>query len=619
MSRSRKLFVEALEDRTAPATFGIPWPDAGRLSISFVPDGTQVAGQQSQLFNLLNADAPTPTWEQVILRAFQTWAAPTNINLTVVPDSGAPIGTPGLIQHDSRFGDIRIAAVPMPSDVVASALPFDFSAGRWAGTVEFNSSYLFSIGGSSGYDLFTVALHEAGHALSLASSSDPTSAMDDSYGVIRTGLSPADIATIQALYGVRPQDASNTSLSNSSSLNLSNNGNGLNPLVVDASLVAPTDADFYNFKPGNNQTGLAIMLQTSGISLATTRLTVYSPTQAIMATAVASDLLHGDLTIHLSNLTVGAVYYVEVSGATGDVFSVGSYRMQLVPDGVAPASGTPSTTPVLPADGHTNDTVGTATDIRGSLFHMGTAYAYALRAMVSDATDLDYYHLRSPQGPNGSTVVMTALVWGTDPGGLMPRLRVFDAQGNPINANALVSENNSYVVQVPNALPNTDYYVSVGAEEPSGPNDVGNYFFGVEFTNGAVNLQNFTSGTLSQSAPQTLGTLQVNESQVFHLTLSVSGSGVPAGEGLVLTIYDASGNAVSSLTLPNGETKSLTTFLAPGDYTIRISGIAPVGESFVPITYSLFGLGLSDPIGVATSNPTTRPTNGSGSTFITSA
>jgi hypothetical protein len=109
MLRPRKLILELLEARDTPATFGIPWPDAGSLSLSFVPDGTQVGGQQSQLFSLLNAIAPTQTWEQVILRAFQTWAAPTNINLSVGPDSGAPLGTPGTIQHDPRFGDLRAA------------------------------------------------------------------------------------------------------------------------------------------------------------------------------------------------------------------------------------------------------------------------------------------------------------------------------------------------------------------------------------------------------------------------------------------------------------------------------------------------------------------------------
>jgi hypothetical protein len=616
MPRSHQLTLEPLEDRTAPATFGISWPDPSRLSLSFVPDGTLVAGQQSQLFRLLNAVAPTQTWEQVILRAFQTWAAPTNINFSVVPDTGDPLGMPGLIQHDPRFGDIRIAAVPMSSDVLALGLPFDFSAGRWAGTVEFNSNCLFGINGSTGSDLFTVALHEAGHALSMASSADPSSVMYDSLTGIYTALSSNDIANIQALYGVRPSDSSNSSLANATAVNLSTNGNGLNPVAVDAALVSPADVDYYSFKVGNNQTGLTIMVQTAGISLVTPILTISSPTQGVMATASAPDPLHGDLTVHLANLMVGAVYYTEIAGATGDVFSVGTYRMQIVPDGAAPASGTPSAVPALPADGHSNDSIGTATDIRNSMYHMSTAYAYAVQTGLVDSTDVDYFHLRTPQGPSGSSVVMSAMVWGTALGGLSPVLSVYDAQGHLINATVLVSENNSYVVQVPSALPNSDYYVMVGAEEPNGLNNTGNYFLGIEFTGEAVALQNLTSGTLTQAAPLAVGTLEITQSEVAHLVLSATNSQASAGTGLVMTIYDQFGNAVSSLTVMNGETKSLTAFMGPGNYTVQISGIAADGSLFAPLSYTLFGLDVSDPIGVSPTNPTTTPTNGSKSCFI---
>ena len=54
-SRSTILRAEVLEDRCTPATFGNPWPDATHLTLSFVPDGTQVASHSSNLFQALNA------------------------------------------------------------------------------------------------------------------------------------------------------------------------------------------------------------------------------------------------------------------------------------------------------------------------------------------------------------------------------------------------------------------------------------------------------------------------------------------------------------------------------------------------------------------------------------
>src|SRR5437868_8785950 len=42
MTQSRHIRVEVLEDRLAPSTSGVTWPDGGHLTLSFVPDGTQV-------------------------------------------------------------------------------------------------------------------------------------------------------------------------------------------------------------------------------------------------------------------------------------------------------------------------------------------------------------------------------------------------------------------------------------------------------------------------------------------------------------------------------------------------------------------------------------------------
>ena len=88
---SRKLSVEQLEDRLTP-TWGIPWPSPTTLTLSFVPDGTNVSGTPSNLFALLGPN--TSVWETEILQAYQTWAIESNINIGLVSDDGAPWGAP---------------------------------------------------------------------------------------------------------------------------------------------------------------------------------------------------------------------------------------------------------------------------------------------------------------------------------------------------------------------------------------------------------------------------------------------------------------------------------------------------------------------------------------------
>src|SRR5262249_22034765 len=73
--------LEELESRLAPASVsGNAWPNPQLVTLSFVPDGT-VLGQNSagfitsNLFSTFNAKfGSASAWENVILKAAQTWA-----------------------------------------------------------------------------------------------------------------------------------------------------------------------------------------------------------------------------------------------------------------------------------------------------------------------------------------------------------------------------------------------------------------------------------------------------------------------------------------------------------------------------------------------------------------
>src|SRR4051812_30815065 len=192
--KKARLSLEPLEDRRLMAAWGTAWP--GQLTVSFVPDGTQVGSHQSALPQGVTAEA----WKGEILRAIQTWAASANINVGLVADGGQPIGTPGSASGDPRFGDIRIASVPLGLESsVAIGSPYDPLAGTESGDVIFNSSQPFSLGGMGGYDLFSVALHEAGHSYGFADeNTDPTSANYSPYIGVRPAPSASDVVELRA-------------------------------------------------------------------------------------------------------------------------------------------------------------------------------------------------------------------------------------------------------------------------------------------------------------------------------------------------------------------------------------------------------------------------------------
>src|SRR5215208_5444345 len=115
------LRLQALEDRAVPATFGESWLDGRHLTLSFAPDGTAISGVGSLLGGTpLGSDAA----RLEILRAFQTWAVNSNLNIGLFGDNGAAFGAAGAIQGDPRFGDIRVGARVLGSDVVAITSPF---------------------------------------------------------------------------------------------------------------------------------------------------------------------------------------------------------------------------------------------------------------------------------------------------------------------------------------------------------------------------------------------------------------------------------------------------------------------------------------------------------------
>src|SRR5437588_8264903 len=90
-SRRPALGLEQLESRLVLYTAsGNAWPSPQLVTISFVPDGTIIAtsGQNyvgSNLFAKFNAKfGSAAAWQNIILKAAQSWAQQTNLNFSVV-------------------------------------------------------------------------------------------------------------------------------------------------------------------------------------------------------------------------------------------------------------------------------------------------------------------------------------------------------------------------------------------------------------------------------------------------------------------------------------------------------------------------------------------------------
>src|SRR5262245_35070666 len=86
--------VELLEDRLVPyALSGYQWANPN-VSVSYMPDGTTIAGSYpSNLFAVYNVAYPQATWQRQVALALQSWANVSNLNFHFVADDGSPQGT----------------------------------------------------------------------------------------------------------------------------------------------------------------------------------------------------------------------------------------------------------------------------------------------------------------------------------------------------------------------------------------------------------------------------------------------------------------------------------------------------------------------------------------------
>ncbi|MES2789075.1 MAG: matrixin family metalloprotease [Planctomycetota bacterium] len=334
-----RLQIEQLEDRVVLyAVSGNAWPNPQVITISFVPDGTDIGGVTSNLNAMFSTNPNLANWKDEVLRAAQSWAQATNINFVLVPDNGAPIISGNYQQGNPNFGDIRISGYDFGNSSLAEAFypppGINFSP---AGDIAFNTSYSYIF--DSGFDLYTIAVHEIGHALGLDHSMDYSSQMYPYYTNAKPGLLADDVAGIRNIYSAnaaRAVDDYDKTTPNGTFATADNITAELVrtkkwAIITDLDITTISDVDYYKVKiPAYAGNTLTVRVQSSGLSMLNQKVTLYAENQTtVLGTATGLGQYGSTLTLSTSGISTGDWFYIKVEGATSSAFGTGAYGLSL--------------------------------------------------------------------------------------------------------------------------------------------------------------------------------------------------------------------------------------------------------------------------------------------------
>jgi hypothetical protein len=179
-----------------PITEAGPVADYALADTGWLRDAQGNAALQ-YIFDTMTQKLDSNVARSQVERAFSEWARYANLTFTPAQQTGGA-RTIDILFATGAHGD----AYPFTSitSLAHTFYPAPPNPEPIAGDMHFNDAQTWGVG--MNIDLFSVALHEIGHALGLAHSDVPSAVMYPYYK-LSAGLMSDDIAAIQALYGAK--------------------------------------------------------------------------------------------------------------------------------------------------------------------------------------------------------------------------------------------------------------------------------------------------------------------------------------------------------------------------------------------------------------------------------
>ena len=193
-----------------------------------------------------------------------------------------------------------------------------------------------------------------------------------------------------------------------------------------------------------------------------------------------------------------------------------------------------------------------------------------------------------------------------------PRLEVFDSRGNPIRMERLVDSSGTFTIQSPDLRPYATYFLKVSrSDDDAGWK--GKYRLTADFRQPASLIRTFSSATLSVSTPQVTDTLHVARTELFQFALTADApDGTAVDTAVQMRIVDQNGvTAFERTATADAAAIHISVLLSPGTYSVRFTALDLSDSTNAvpnyPLTFTVYGFALSDPVGPRIEDPNSRP------------